>query len=208
MLTATQAKAALTRLGFRVNTDTRYKRALRDFQAAWALGTALKIDGILGDKTSSAISTSDGRHKAGRADLSKYFSFNEFDCKCGGKYSACRRIRGEGATGKYTLRTLVLGLDEMREKNYSGGMTIVSGYRCTGHNRAQGGATSSQHLYGGAADVGEVVRPSTVKAYARFSGIGVDGSSGKVRHVDVRHASGTNPTKGSVSSPTQWTYGR
>jgi hypothetical protein len=205
-MNSTEAKAILKRLGFRVDTTTRYTRALRDFQAAWALGTALKIDGVLGDKTSAALDQSDTKHSLGRADLSKYFSFNEFDCKCGGKYSACRRIRGEGGTGKHTLRTLALGLDEMREKHYKGGMTIVSGYRCTGHNRAVGGASSSQHLFGGAADVAEMIRPSTAKALARFSGLGVDGSSGKIRHVDVRHASGTNPTKGTISTPTQWTY--
>lgn len=208
MLTAAQAKTILKKLGFRVDTDARYRRALRDFQAGWALGSPLSIDGILGELTSKALTTSDGRRAAGKPDLSKYFSFSEFRCKCGGKYSSCRRIRGEGSTGQHTLRALALGLDEMREKHYKGGLSIVSGYRCTSHNRSVGGASSSQHLYGGAADVAEVIRPASVKALARFSGIGVDGSSGKARHVDVRHHSGTNPTKGSIGSPTQWTYGK
>ena len=207
-MNASEVKAILNLLGFRTNTTTRYRQAVRDFQSAWALGEALKIDGVPGPKTSYALDKSRDNHKAGRGDLSTHFSFNEFDCKCGGKYSACRRIGAEGkaGSGKRPLRTLVLGLEEMRDKNYSGGMTIVSGFRCTGHNNAVGGATSSQHRYCAAADIAEVVRPATAKAYARFSGLGVDGSSGKIRHVDVRHASGYNPTKSSVSNPAQWTY--
>jgi hypothetical protein len=207
-ISSTTAKTLLNRLGFRTNTSARYKQALIDFQAGWNLGTALVIDGLLGPKTSAALLQSEKNRVAGRGTLSAHFSFSEFSCHCGGKYSACRRIAGEGVLGhrKYVLRALVQGLEKLRAEAYRSGMTIVSGYRCDGHNRAVGGATSSQHRFGAAADIGRVVDKDTLKPKHWFAGIGYQKSSDKVQHVDRRDISGVNPTHGTVTSPTTWVY--
>ena len=207
-LSSATAKTLLSRLGFRVNTEGRYKQALRDFQAGWNLGTALEIDGLLGPKTSAALLISEKQRSAGKGTASAHFSFSEFACKCGGAYTACRRINGEGLPGhgKYVLRTLIQGLERTRAAYYPSGMSIVSGYRCDGHNKAVGGAISSQHRFGAAADISRVVDKDTLRAKHWFAGIGFQGSSDKVQHVDRRDISGVNPTKGTTSSPTTWKY--
>lgn len=207
-LSSTNAKAYLAAMGWRTNTEARYKQALRDFQGGWNLGASLTVDGILGPATSAAISASNNRRKSGLSTASAHFSFNEFACKCGGKYAACRRIAGEGKAGahRHVLRTLLASLEVLRNSYYRNGMSIVSGYRCDGHNQAVGGASSSQHRWGAAADISPYASTSQVKALKRFAGIGYQGSTGKVRHVDRRDTSGVNSTSGSVSSPTIWRY--
>ena len=207
-ISSTTAKAYLAALGWRTNTEARYKQALRDFQAGWNLGSPLVIDGLLGPNTSAALTSSNTRRKAGLSTASAHFSFSEFACKCGGKYSACRRINGEGSVGhdKWVLRILMANLEVLRSKYYRNGMSIVSGYRCDGHNQAVGGASSSQHRYGAAADVSPVASTSQVKALKQFAGIGYQGSTGKVRHVDRRDYSGHNTTGASISNPTTWVY--
>jgi hypothetical protein len=204
------AKVILTRLGFRVNTSARYRQALRDYQAAYNLGGALKIDGILGDHTSYALAKSESNRKAGKGTLSAHFSFSEFACHCGGRYSSCRRINGEGDAGKtgpdrHVLRFLVQSLEVLRDKEYGGHMTIVSGYRCPGHNKAVGGASASQHMFGGAADLEPKATTTEVRHLKRFAGIGYNPHN-LVRHVDRRDTTGHNTTRGSLASPTVWKY--
>jgi hypothetical protein len=207
-ISSTTAKAILKALGWRTDTDARYKQALRDFQGGWNLGASLEVDGLLGPATSAALTSSNNRRKSGLSTASSHFSFNEFACKCGGKYAACRRINGEGSKGsdRHVLRNLVAGLEILRSNYYRNGMSLVSGYRCDGHNQAVGGASSSQHRWGAAVDISPVASTSQVKALKRFSGIGYQGSTGKVRHVDVRSVSGHNSTGASVASPTTWRY--
>jgi zinc D-Ala-D-Ala carboxypeptidase len=200
------AKTILTNLGFRVNTSTRYRQALRDFQAGWNLGPYLGIDGVLGSKTSSALALSESRRRAGKGTLSANFSFKEFQCHCGGRYSSCRRIRGEGTSKRHTLRALVQSLEVLRKEEYHHGFSIVSGYRCPSHNKSVGGASSSQHMYGSAADIAPVVSTNEVRNLHKFAGIGFQGSSGRVRHVDRRDFSGVNPTNGRITAPTIWRY--
>lgn len=212
MISDTAAKGILTNLGFRVNSSSRYRQAIRDFQAGWNLGTALEIDGVKGEKTSDALTLSEKRRKAGSGTLSPNFSFKEFQCKCGGRYSSCRRINGEGDAGttgpdKHVLRYLVQGLEVLRKEEYASvGLSIVSGYRCPGWNKVQKGASSSQHLFGGAADIAQRASTKEVKGLKKFSGIGYQGSTGKVRHVDVRSVTGHNTTSGSTTNPTIWKY--
>lgn len=68
-----------------------------------------------------------------------YFKPSEFRCKCGKCNSKISSL-------------LVQRLQAIRE--YTGkAIKINSAYRCTSHNKAVGGASSSQHLYGKAADI-------------------------------------------------------
>jgi hypothetical protein len=69
-----------------------------------------------------------------------------------------------------------------------------------------GGASTSQHLFGGAADVSQAATTNQVKNLKKFSGIGYQGSTGKVRHVDRRDTSGVNTTNATLSNPTVWKY--
>lgn len=71
--------------------------------------------------------------------MNKYFSAKEFECKCG----KCKMptISDE----------LIHILTEIRE-HYNSPVTINSGYRCKEHNAKIGGAPSSRHVEGDAAD--------------------------------------------------------
>lgn len=195
-LSVSQASAILRRLGWRVNDGPTFRRALANFQTGYALGGALTADGVLGPKTTAALLRSEGARVAGRGTASAHFSFAEFACKCGGRYGSCERIK--------LRRQLVIGLEQYRAK--AGATTIVSGYRCPGHNRAVGGASSSQHMFGGAADVGYALTDRQVARIGAFSGIGRSRTTHKVRHVDVRAIAGHNLTGGSTKRPTIWDY--
>jgi len=126
--------------------------------------------------------------------LSTHFTLKEFRCPCCGVEKA--------------LPALVTGLERLRALAYPSGLVIASGYRCSSHNPAVGGAKGSQHLYGAAADVDLRATLEDVKALTSFSGIGYQHINGKnlVRHVDVRHVSGHNATGGTPSHPTTWRY--
>ena len=71
----------------------------------------------------------------------KYFSIDEFKCKCG----KCEMPSGNPPDELVDL------LVEIRE-HYDAPMTINSGYRCPSHNKAVGGASDSRHLHGDAVD--------------------------------------------------------
>ena len=207
-MSAAAARAILARLGFRVNTAARFEQAVRDFQGGWNLGPRLDVDGIVGPKTTAALALSEQRRRAGRGTASAHFSFSEFLCKCGGRYASCRRYVGEGPAGsrRHTGRWLLQSLEQLRAAAYPHGLVVVSGTRCPGHNAAVGGASSSQHMFGSAADTQPVASTARVAALHAFAGIGYQGSTGLVRHVDRRDASGVNPTRGSRAHPTLWRY--
>lgn len=96
-------------------------------------------------------------------------------------------------------RQLVNGLEAYRQL-VRHGITIVSGYRDPAYNASIGGATQSQHMSGNAADIAPEVSTARVRALRKFNGIGFQGTSGLVRHVDVGH------TWGTVSAPITWVY--
>ena len=142
--------------------------------------------------------------------LSPHFSTPEFTCH------HCGRINVQRG-----LPVLVAGLEKLRALGYEpSGLKVVSGYRCPERqaelHRADpaNAAKDSQHCRCAAADVELVVPLDKVIALRVFSGIGWQWSSRNlltrrrlVRHVDVRHASGHNPTGGTVLAPTVWQYG-
>lgn len=110
-------------------------------------------------------------------DLSKNFSRHEFACRC------CDRAE--------INQRLVDALQELRD--LAGlPVRVTSGYRCSEHNRAIGGATRSQHLLGTAADISvrgmtptEMYRLAEDVEAFRNGGIGVYPDKGFI-HVDVR----------------------
>lgn len=69
----------------------------------------------------------------------QHFSIGEFTCKCG-----CGVVRVSAA--------LVLFLDLLR-KACGSPIVVNSGYRCSFHNSAVGGAARSRHMIGCAADI-------------------------------------------------------
>jgi len=71
-------------------------------------------------------------------DLSRNFSRSEFACRCCGKADIDPR--------------LVDALQELRDLA-NAPIRVSSGYRCSEHNRAVGGAKQSRHLRGHAADI-------------------------------------------------------
>lgn len=185
--------ADLPRLGFPATAT-----GLRNYQAAWNLGSALTIDGILGPLTRAALVTSLTRHTTGRGTISDHFSAREFACKCDGKYQDCARV----AVTRWQLRAL-----EQLRTAAGRPLPIVSGYRCTQHNRAVGGAPNSQHRNGSACDVPPMLTLAQVRALGVFSGIGYQSRTGLVVHVDTRHAAPSkNTTSGTTARPTVWSY--
>jgi len=112
-------------------------------------------------------------------DLSPHFSRSEFRCKhCGALVGPDKR--------------LVALLERIRALTGEP-LVVVSGYRCATHNRAIGGARTSQHLRGTAADIprGRATFDQARAAGAR--GVGMKGSW--AIHVDVR-----------AGSPARWEY--
>ena len=174
-LTRGQAATMLTALGWRTNTAARLTQAIKDFQGIWNLGTALKVDGIIGSKTSDALRLSYARHKAGKPDISAHFRAREFQCKCFGKYAGCRRI--------WTPRKVVQLAERIREE--VGPWSPISASRCSGHNAAVGGARASQHLTALALDVPSSLGLSISQARSLGAkGVGYGGRSYRVLHVD------------------------
>jgi len=193
MSVATQLEA----LGWRMNTPPRFTRAVENFQRGWCLGVPLVIDGIPGPKTQAALKKSHTNLISGRGTASPHFSFSEFTCKCGGKYSDCERI--------HMLAAHINRLEVYRSK-VGVPVAIVSGYRCPAHNKAVGGATNSQHMYGSATDILGLRNSSWVRTLQLFAGIGYRASNGTVVHVDSRDISGVNLTNSTRVHPALWQY--
>ena len=111
--------------------------------------------------------------------LTNYFITTEFDCKCG----KCETT--------YIDEKLVVFLQQIREK-FGKPVRINSGYRCSAHNRAVGGATGSRHTKGQAADISvSGVEPKEVAKFAEsigVKGIGLysSNSDGYFCHIDTR----------------------
>lgn len=150
-------------------------QAVKDFQAAYAIGPALVVDGIVGDKTYAAVLAFD---KSG-GKLSPNFTAMEFQCRCRDRYPDCRRV--------WVKRSLLVKLEKLRASHYKNGLKVVSGCRCEKHNASIPGAYErSQHRYGRACDIEARYHFNTIKALGLFSGIGYARANNLVVHVDVR----------------------
>ena len=115
------------------------------------------------------------KNKDGTKYLSKNFRVKEFACK-------------DGSDPIFISPELVELLQKIRS-HFGRPVTITSGFRTAKHNKAEKGATYSQHLYGTAADIKvSGVKPAEVAAYAETllpntGGIGIYST---FVHVDVR----------------------
>lgn len=115
------------------------------------------------------------KNKNGTKYLSKNFKVKEFASQ-------------DGSDPIFISPELVEVLQKIRD-HFGKPVVINSGYRTAKHNKAVGGATYSQHLYGTAADIQvSGVKPKDVAAYAETllpstGGIGIYST---FTHVDVR----------------------
>lgn len=136
--------------------------AVKAFQGDFG---GLDVDGVAGEATQKALKhavaygmdkntstddpsgsqTNTGNAQTGTFwDGIKYFTREEFRCKCGGKY--CKGYPHEPD------ERMVRIADQLR-KNLGVPITIVSGLRCKTWNSIQDGVSNSQHMYGEAADI-------------------------------------------------------
>lgn len=182
----------LKALGWRTDTAEHALQSIKDFQAMYNLsGAPLGVDGKVGRNTTSALREA---VKLGR--ISEHFKASEFRCKCRGKHADCHRISVPRATlvAAERLRTVI------------GPFTPISACRCPHHNDHVGGYARSQHVYGLAMDIPAVATPEQLRPLNVFSGFGVQGSTGKVRHVDLRHLSPDNHPKATLKTPRIYKY--
>jgi len=114
--------------------------------------------------------------------LTKNFSLEEFECKCGCKMPEfVKKNVTELAENLQVLRNLVGRLD------------LTNAYRCKRHNADVGGSTNSQHLVGKAADVkSKTIKPKEMAQIVddlmknesfELGGVGIYNT---FTHVDIR----------------------
>lgn len=115
------------------------------------------------------------RYTRGKSvQLSKNFKSTEFDCKCG----KCKDTLIDDK-----LITLLQKLRNKVEKP----IIINSGFRCAAHNKAVGGATTSQHTIGKAADIRvSGIDPEKIANYCETIGFDGIGRYKTFTHVDTR----------------------
>lgn len=115
------------------------------------------------------------KNKDGNKKLSTNFRVREFACS-------------DGSDPIFVSSKLVTILQKIRT-HFGKAVTITSAYRTPTHNKAVGGTTYSQHLYGMAADIKvSGVSPKKVAEYAEkvlpnTGGIGIYDT---FTHIDVR----------------------
>jgi peptidoglycan hydrolase-like protein with peptidoglycan-binding domain len=203
-------QAALNRLGFEAGTEDgiegpRTRLATARFQLACNLpGHRLKVDGIPAPATWAALAEADRTQR-----LSSNFSVSELRSRVS--------PGGPKEGPAWVHRQLLEALEALRA-HVGRPLSIISGYRSESHNKAVGGAKSSQHTYGTATDLQRVkglpggallkagraadfnrgyIRLNDARNLRLFSGIGHRG--GWVTHVDVRTAK-------TPASPSVWEY--
>jgi peptidoglycan hydrolase-like protein with peptidoglycan-binding domain len=192
---AKRAQRILIKCGWPLKADGKLgpvtRSAIKDFQMGWAFGKKIRSSGKLNPRTVAALKKAEKRGGA----CSKHFFYREWKSKGNGWI----RVN----------RVLVRGLETYRAR--FGATAIISGYRDWNyhvelyHRMGQAPTTQSQHLDGDAADIPGTATLGQVKTLQVFSGIGI--RSGKVVHVDVRHAgNGPNTTGGTPTNPTVWNY--
>jgi zinc D-Ala-D-Ala carboxypeptidase len=110
-------------------------------------------------------------------DLSEHFSRSEFACHGNGK-------AGHPPHPVTVDLELVGRLELLRSKKGGRPLRIVSGHRCAWWNRRVGGARSSQHLVGRAADIPPGYATESEARSVGFKGVGTKGAWAV--HVDTR----------------------
>ena len=157
-----------------------YPSQVHSFQVSFAWWD-LAVDGQAGPDTARAVQKvlDEG------GNLSPHFHMDE--------------VRSKGNGQVLTHRELLRALEREREREIVGPIGIFSGFRDPSHNARVGGAATSQHMYGTAADKRTLVSSSEA---AGFSRIGTCGD--ECLHGDVRHAGPNNTTGSQPGAATYW----
>jgi len=112
----------------------------------------------------------------GGKNLTAHFKAREFSCN-------------DGSDAIFVAEELVTILEKIR-MHFNKPVCITSGYRTPSHNKAIGGASRSQHIYGLAADiVVRGVKATEVADYAEtlLKNRGGIGRYDNFTHIDVRN---------------------
>lgn len=149
LLTVKKRQTYLKELGYYTGSidgkvGAKTKKAYKDLQNDYFTRKQDK-DGVYGKNTDILL-----RSAYNCKDL-KYFKLEEFKCQCKG---LCTGYPVE------LNKNLVDNVDKLRE-HYGKACTIVSGERCSKHNKNVGGASGSRHTKGKAADIFINVKSST-----------------------------------------------
>lgn len=103
-------------------------------------GTATKVE----RPAESEPSATDKPQTGTWWDNIKWFTRDEFKCKCGGRY--CNGYPAE-------MQEAVAKIADAAREHFGKPAHVVSGLRCKTWNGMQGGVANSQHMYGEACDL-------------------------------------------------------
>lgn len=152
------------------------RSALIRFQSAYGLGA----DGVAGPQTFGKF------YELQDDDCTPiHFTYAELDDGCGGSGYDGGPL-SESATRFNALKTM-WQLEAMRHALGDQPLSITSGFRSIPCNRAVGGASNSQHLYGNAADLVGVHSLCRLAQQARNHGFGGIFGPGYPGHDDHTH---------------------
>ena len=162
------------------------KKAYKDLQNKYFTRKKDK-DGKYGNDTDKLL-----RSAYNCKDL-KYFRLEEFKCKCKG---LCTGYPVE------LSKDLVTNLDNLRE-HYGKSCNVVSGERCSKHNKAVGGDSGSRHTKGKAADIYINTKSSTKNGRKDIVNYWID----TYKTARYAYCNGYARTKSKTTYPTVKTMG-
>lgn len=158
-MTSKQKQALLAYLGYYGGQldgiwGQQSQRATIDFQRAYFDPT--NVNGIFDDATEKrileVIATGEAPAESVQIDTAapgwwkdiRYFTRDEFKCKCGGRF--CNGYPAE-------MQEAVVRIADAARAHFGRPAHVISGLRCKQWNAHEGGVANSQHMYGEAIDL-------------------------------------------------------